>query len=201
MWRLFEVTAFSVLFQTFIAGCTNTPGALRLEISAAEQTISSQDSICLTVNLIAEQGPVCLAKYHRFIAEVSREGDNAKPLSTDENRFYCGTGILELYLLSPVLLPVTILDVGDSLGRYTVLHKGDEENHDLVISIGQTEGNNFCSMGRLGELLHAWPPGKYLVRVRLQNEVESPIGIFPAPLFWRPYSRPVEAQTSIVVAE
>ena len=204
MWRLLEVTACSIFLQTLLAGCTNAPRALRLEISAAKQTISSQDSICLTANLVAEEGPVCLAKSHRFIAEVSRMGDNAKPMSTDEFVFHCGTGIVECLLLSPVLLPVTILDVGDSLGRYTVLQKGDQENHDLEIFIGQNEGKDFCSLwqpSKMGESRHAWPPGEYHVKVRLQNDVESAIGIFPPPLFWWPYSRPVEAQTSIVVAE
>lgn len=204
MRRLLLIIPACLALQILVCGCVNTPGALQLKVSVEQKEISPNDSIRLSACLIAEEGPISLAKTYHFAAEVSRLNSNAKPMDTDEFVARCGTGILECLLLSPILFPCMLGDIGDTMGRYIVLNEDEQKEHNLEIFINQRKGKNYCSFYRSSTTnhpAHTWPPGEYRIKVRLQNEFDGGTAILPAPLFWQPYNQPVEAEVTIKVVQ
>ena len=110
---------------------------------------------------------------------------------------------MECLILSPVLLPFALADVGDMMGRYTLFQKGQRKSHDLELSISHHEGKDYCSLGQphaTGISQRGWPPGEYLVRIRLENTASGAIGMFPPSLFWAPYNQRVEDTLTVTIA-
>ena len=200
MNREIAILLAAMLVLTCLAsvGCTNKPGALQLELAAEDYEIRPTDSIRLHANLSAPEASVCLAEYYSFQVELRRK--NSSEVVTSRGLWVCGTGFVSSIFLYPVFCSISLLDLGDMMGRFDLIKQGDERNHSLEIA--PAEFGLHVRMDSMEEptekLDRSWAPGRYTIKVRLQGT--EPV-FYPAPLFWKPYSQPVESEIEIEVRE
>ena len=181
-----------------VAGCTNKPGSLQLELTTENQEIRPTDPIRIHATLSAPKAPVCLAEYYSFQVEMSRK--DGHEVVTSRGLWVCGTGFVSSVFLYPVFYSMSILDVGNMMGRFDVIKKGSERTHSLEVIPGESILHVMMDSTErpTGKLDPSWTPGQYVVRIRLQGT--EPV-FYPAPLFWKPYNQPVEAEIEIEVRE
>ena len=182
-----------------LAGCTNAPNALELRVSPDKKEFPHGDPVLLNATLTATGGSVCLANSYAFAVELD-PADGSASLQGSDQRFGCGTALMGILPIYPIILPVALLDLGDASGRFTVISHGQQKTRRLALGRFGS-GLEVCSAREFHRRKEAGtvktlPPGEYGVRVRLINEH---VGGFPPPFFWKPYEHPVTADTRLVI--
>lgn len=183
-----------------LMACTQEPGALRIELSMADEQISPDEPISLDAKLVAVEGPVCLSRWRHYEV-IARQVAGKTELSGDNRVFVCGTGLIMVLPFYPVLVIAPLLDVSDAQGRFEVLNGGEEMTcRPLSIAPDRRYGESYLrvdvdleddeNFGR------TWEPGDYEITVRLLNEH---LGVFPPPLFWSTYKPTVESTIRVTV--
>jgi hypothetical protein len=186
------------LWGLLLTGCTNAPDALRLQVSPHEASFRQGEAVCLDVKLSAVRDAVCLSRSHFFVVEL-RQIDGRAAFKSPEQRFYCGTAMMGILPLLPLLYPAALLDVGDLMGRFVVLRQGCDHEQHLLLILRDDQLATFVvgdlSRWDAGTTMRQLPAGGYHVRLRLVNEHAG----LPCPLFWKPYDGPVTAETEITI--
>ena len=186
-----------------VAGCTNMPGALQIHLAADKSQFMPHEPIQLQVTLSAVDAPICLGNSYYFHVDmwpVDRECEAAQ----SKDPWVCGTAFVSML---PVLIPIyplglaiSVLDVADTLDRFEVIEKKEKKISNL--SIIPLAGNSLAVLHGKDDTIpwqtdQKWEMGEYKIRARL---VDGGMRLFPAPLFWKPYNHPVEAEVRIKVA-
>jgi len=185
-----------------MAGCTNQPGALQLSVQPAKPEFLEDEPIQLNTTLVATGANICLAKDRRFAVELhSLDRRDEPPMMCPERFGLCGTGYMALWPLHPFFFAGSLLDVGDTAGRFDVLPRhGRLEEHITVIVCKLGEPYRLAVFQKTGAPARAecelWRAGEYVAKVRLVNEH---VDFNPPPFFWHPYPHAVEAETRIRV--
>jgi hypothetical protein len=101
-------------------------------------------------------------------------------------------------IAAPFLYLGHVFDVGDSGDRFVRMHDGDRRTFNLTLRL--LDGDLYAFSDDRGEPPDAgspqhWRPGTYTITVSLENQSEK-----PAPLFYRPYKRRVEAECQVRIA-
>ena len=184
-----------------LLGCANEPGALRLEVIPEKPQFRPDEPICLQATLRAVKGPVCLGRGYRFGVEMTPVTAEA-PVLREQRFALCGMPALATLPLRPFLLTAILLDVGDLLGRFNVLHQNDQAKSSVTLQLihdakkpGLLVLRDAASIGQSKGKL---PPGRYRLKVSLLNEHQD---WYPPPLFWRPYAHPATAEVLVCVAD
>lgn len=197
MWRVIGIFLC-------LAGCTNEPGALMLTIIPERPEFATDEPILLHAVLIAGRNPVCLSNHYRFSAELTPVDVPDQVLPSTDVYFRCGTEMLAALIVSPVVLPASLLDVADASRRFDVIKNGQERMSRIALKRSASSEEDSLQIYHLRagkkptRLSHVWDPGMFVIRLKLDNEHP---GIFPPPLFWKPYDQPVEAETTIRIVE
>ena len=93
-----------------------------------------------------------------------------------------------------------VLDVADVGNRFEILETGEEKTHFLVIARSKYQPDTL-KVKTAGETeeegMAEWYKGKYILRVKMEDADNT--FPYPAPLFWKPYTQPVEAEMAIRV--
>ncbi len=192
-----------------LSSCTSKPGSLTLALAVDKPRVEARDPIRICATLTAANGPVCLGAAHGFQATLD-PCDGGQPYATDDQVVVYGLGDAVLLPFYPILLPGALGDVGDSLHRFVVLQPGDSRTYFLTLDLStgsrdwgpclfptelETREWPIWEMRANGGR-PPWTPGEYELTLRLLNEYD---GIFPPPLFWKPYSRTVAASVRIML--
>lgn len=180
-----------------LAACSNRPGNLVLELATERAVIKPTDPIVLDVKLSALSDPVCLAKGYDFRVEMHRKDDKL----VLENRavWVCGTAVSDplTSILYPLFAAVHLLDMGDLSGRFEVIARGQpRENHLQIVQDSSDRLSIVEAPASDQEARVPWEPGEYILKVALTNTEPA---FYHAPLFWLPFSHPVESEIQIVV--
>ncbi|MHC4445196.1 MAG: hypothetical protein ACYTF1_14200 [Planctomycetota bacterium] len=200
------------LFFPLIMGCTNAPGAVRMKLTPQKASFAPAEPILIDVTLTVVDSPVCLNKSCFIATKLECMGTEFTKESYGYNGkiIYCGTGNVEMLLLAPILLPAALLDVGDCLGRFEVIAKGNKKTLRLIITSGEkgltvvNRDKNVKNRSSSKSIKVNKPllPDRYRLQAKLipySGTSSHPLRIFPPPLFWKPYDHPVEAQTEIII--
>jgi hypothetical protein len=182
-------------------GCTNAPGALELRVMPEKDTFRAAEAIRLSATLTATGGNICYGRASWWTVTLERDGGDgafrSRPL------FFCGTGLMALAPLFVVIVPVCALDIGDGLGRFEALPRGEQRKHQLTLVPYEDPGGRWLEVGRDREPdmagrppMVSLPGGRYRVRVEFQNEYS-----FVAPLFWAPYEHPLVATSEFAIVD
>ncbi len=198
-WRM--AATFAPLAVLACVGCANAPGALELRVVPEKDTFRAGEPIRLSATLMATGGNVCYGRASRWLATLERDGSN--PTFRSRRMVFCGGAIGVLAPLFVVIVPACALDVGDGLGRFEVLVRGQQREYDLALVPYEDSGGQWLEVGRDREAdMTGRPPsvllpgGRYRVRVELQNQHS-----FVAPLFWTPYEHPLVATSEFTVID
>jgi hypothetical protein len=191
-------------------GCTNAPGALELRVVPEKDVFQAGEPIRLRATLTATGGNVCYGRDSPW-AVILEPADAARPIRSDggnpafESRrmVFCGGAIGVLAPLFVVIVPACALDVGDGLGRFEVLVRGQQREYDLALVPYEDSDGQWLEVGRDREAdMTGRPPsvllpgGRYRVRAELQNQHS-----FVAPLFWTPYEHPIVATSEFTIVD
>jgi len=200
-WRL--ATPFVALALLACAGCTNAPGALELRVVPEKDTFRAREPIRLSATLTAVGGNVCYGRDSQWA--VTLEPAGAGPPIRNQRDWVCGTGLMPFIIpLYVCAVPVQALDVGDGLGRFDVLPRGNQQTWRLVLIPEDVSGGRMWLEAAKDRepTLQEWqvaaplPAGGYLVRVQFLSEYD-----WPPPLFWAPYEHPLVATREIAVVD
>ena len=125
-----------------LLGCTQEPGALRLEVRVADDYPTDPEPIPLHMVLIADDGPVCLARSRHYAVTARRVDDPSFDLQGTNQVFLCGTGLVAVLPAYPLLLIPALLDVADTQGRMEILHRGQRHECSLGLVPASDEGSD-----------------------------------------------------------
>ncbi len=197
-WRA-ESLLLSIVAAT---GCSNQPGALKMEVTPAKTEFDADEPIDLSVTLRAGNSPICLSKARKFRFEVNRVGQKS-PIAGDINNNYarCGTGILDSLILFPYLWAFAWLDVADAANRFHVLKAKDSIVHQFCLREDSVQLPELSDKGYVQYVRSPIQlgPGEYDVRIVLYNERASCGDFLPLPIGWQLYNQPTEATARVVV--
>ena len=186
------------------SGCTNEPGALNLTIIPERPEFATDEPILIRAVLSAKGEPVCLSQSYRYSATVTPV-ELADAATHGDSRVYrCGLQRLVVLFTWPVLLPASLLDVTDVGRRFDIIDHSQERWKTLALTSLERQGQRYVRSRRIrcgqniAKIESQWPPGEYCIRLQLINRHTGP---YPPPLFWKPYDRPVEAETTVRIVE
>ena len=193
------VTRISILSCLLLAGCTNAPNALDLELVPVQEAFALNDPILLKATLVAKKGWVCLDRGNFIAVEVTGP-DWDQPAASrdwpvDQDQF-----------VGPVMYPVSslgcVLDVADSQDRYVIVKPGQPLERSIRLT-PHRGGLTVQDLVAPSPPYRDWIPlpsplrsGSYRVRARLITETSY---YFVHPLFWKPYDQPIVGETEIVI--
>ncbi|KPK75384.1 MAG: hypothetical protein AMJ79_11340 [Phycisphaerae bacterium SM23_30] len=199
----FKVSVWMFLWVfpwALFASCKNTPGSLQLQIFPTKSPFKPDEPLQIQATLKALEGPICLSKDYSFQVYIYPVNNASKEMRS-ERPFICGTPFVgSLPVMWPFYVAGTaagISDVADVLGRFEVLQKGEERRIYITITPFQ-RGPLYVSKGREFESISfpmekEWESGEYKIQFELIDADDT--GLYPAPLFWRPYSHPARAES------
>ncbi len=181
------------------AGCSDKPGALQMSVTPDAPEFGEHSLIRLRCDLSSDEA-VCLPRNYDVRVEMRRvdaDEDSIHPSAC--RRFRCGSEYFALLPLVPAIVVGRLLDVGDLGGRFQVIAPGEARSCMLEIGGGSTTKywlNNWPPDDLGTRPTDAcWTPGEYRVTVSLNNYNGF------APLFWKPYSQPVQAEAFIQITD
>ena len=180
----------------FLAGCSDKPGIVHMEVSPVAETLSTGETVRLTVSLTSDE-MVCLARHYDVAVVLKRIGVDEDSIRPYGRLARCGNAALMLLPVLPVILTARVIDVADVGGRFVLLMPGETLTNNLEVGGGNSVTDWFDQrppdLQRPRPEYAWWSPGDYRVTVELQNRGNT----WPAPLFWSPYSHPVKAETIV----
>jgi hypothetical protein len=187
------------LSTSLAIGCSNAPGALRIDVTAERSVIEVGEPIRLRANLVAGESSVCLSRDPRLSVEL-REMNAAALVAKSPTTAFCGTGAWETLIFFPWLFLVAYLDMADVGDRFDVLEPNQSQSYDKSLSLVETRDSTRLMVEHPDDWRHATqralPPGNYELTVRLDNRHPHWL---PPPLFWKPYDQPVSATIPISI--
>jgi len=194
-----------------VGACTNEPGALRLSVKPTKEVFRPYEPIVLTATLMARDKPVCLARSRWYDVEMIPVNAEAEVLRGSGQLASCGMGLLALVPVLPLVYTGSYLDVADTSARFDVLTPERKRFDKIQIAL-EAPNSIRLVLGRpiripIGVVLNRvanvdanqdrWPAGEYVASLRLKNQHLG----FPPPLFWKPYSQPVQAETIVRISD
>lgn len=187
-----------------VVGCTQQPGALRMEVVPERAVVGVGEPIYVTVRLITDKGKVCLARTRHFEIEITNPEAERESFEASTALRICGMGWVMTRDARVWHTLAGWMDVTDKQNRFELLAAGEKIEQEMTFSTwrhGFTR-ERLIAWARGGSepyYEHAgWKPGRYTIRVRLVNEFHD---WYPAPLFWSPYAPKIEASADIEVRE
>lgn len=178
-------------------GCTNKPGALSLTVNPARDVFSPNEPIELRAALTAESDRVLISETCWWRVDMENKSGNISLRSERPTRpgKSHSTGS---QIAAPFRKMGNVFDVGDSDDRFARMNDGDRRTFNITLKL--LGGELYAIADGRGEPTDAgnpqsWTPGTYTVTVSLENQSDK-----PAPLFYRPYKRRVEAECQVRIA-
>lgn len=143
MNRMLRGRAAGLIFSASAAGCSNQPGALRLELEPTAAVFRNDEPLRFKATLVADAPRVCVGSDHAFSLEVRGPmGEAARADIPAERAHHFRFGVVRcggaLVVVWPVLIvyPVAqLLDVGDLMGSYEIIRSGAAREICLVASV------------------------------------------------------------------
>ncbi len=186
-----------VISMLAVAGCTNKPGALSLTVNPARDVFGPDEPIELRASLTAESDRVLLSESCWWRVDMENKSDNISLRSQRPTRSTKSHNT-KSEIAAPFRKMGNVFDVGDSDDRFARMNSGDRRTVNITLKL--LGGELYAIADGRGEPQDAgspqsWTPGTYTVTVSLDNQSDK-----PAPLFYRPYKRRVEAECQIRIA-
>jgi hypothetical protein len=189
----------AILFCLLVAGCTDAPNALDLQLAPAQEAFALNEPILLKAKLVAKKGSVCLDRGN-FIAVQVTHATWAEPASSRD------WPIAREQFVGPVMYPITslgdVLDVADSQDRYVIVEPGKPLERSIRLTpyrggltVQDLEAPTYPYRDWI-RLPSPLASGRYRVVARLITETSF---YFVHPMFWHPYNKPVVGETEIVI--
>lgn len=201
----------AALAVTATSGCTNKPGTLKLTLEAPDHVTSKGEPMRILAILSAEKETVCIPKWTSDTQMKVRVFDSAGgKVNGPPWRVKCGNPLFPWMPLLVIAYPLAaiggVLDVADIGGRFDVVQPGKPVVIPISITLVQFRPDSTCisiagpkyttEMRKSDSAL--WTPDEYRIVVTMPNKYES---VFPAPLFWQPYSHPLTAEIKVRVTD
>jgi len=182
-----------------LAGCSDDPGMLHMTVSPAAPEIDRYSLVQLRCELKSDK-PICLARNYAVEVRMHKLDEPDVTIKPSPCRRYrCGNEYFALLPLVPAISAGRLLDVADLGGRFVVIQPGDARTRSLAMG-GSGDRYYWFDDWQPGDLGRKpkdayWSPGKYRVTVAIRDFGDI------APLFWKPYSHPVQAETTIQIVD
>jgi len=185
------------IISLLAAGCTNKAGALSLTVNPAREVFGPNDPIELRASLTAESDRVLISETCWWRVDMENKSGNVTLRSERPSR-PSKSHSTKSEIAAPFRKMGNVFDVGDSDDRFARMNNGDRRTFNITLKL--LGGELYAIADGRGEPTDAgspqsWTPGTYTVTVSLENQSDK-----PAPLFYRPYKRRVEAECQVRIA-
>ena len=209
--RITWVTFSAVLVGITAAGCVRR-GTLRMHVSTARPSFSTDEPIRLDVRLAAQGGRVNLARTHWFKVELRPLNVQERLLSGTEQGAWCRDNLMTFF---PYLYVFSVMDVFDVFGKVKLLTPRSGVEEPIILVRGgrsrRRDGERLVSVDPQPSdrtdadaaqdavrslMREPWPPGDYEITISLIN---VDLGLWPAPPLYRPDESPVSSSVRVSI--